>query len=59
MGWDLRIWFSSGLLFKPVKAVFVCFTDLLYYKNSSLGQHNIFSGVIYASHLMQDALDLS
>lgn len=58
MGWDLRIWFSSGFLFKPVKDVFVL-SDSLYCNNNSLSQHEIFSGVIYASYLMQVALDLN
>lgn len=58
MGWDLRIWFSSVFLFKPVKAVFVQ-SDLLYCNNSSLSQHEILSGVIYASHLGQGALDFN
>lgn len=58
MGLDLRIWFSSGFLFKPVKAVFVQ-SDLLYCSNSSLSQHKVFSGDIYATHLMQGALDLN
>lgn len=58
VGWDLRIWFSCGFLLKPVKAVFVQ-SDLLYCNNSSLSQHKVFSGRIYASHLMQGALDLN
>lgn len=58
VGWDLRIWFSSGFLWKLVKAVFIQ-SDLLYCNNSSLSQYKVFSGGIYACHLMQSALDLN